>query len=515
MAAALVAYARYLDADMVGTDSLVAVRGARITSWPDFVSLWLTPLNASTSFAETQAVFYRPLATLVFSADYAIWGANHAGYHLTNALIQAGVVALAFGMMRALGLSRLAAVCGAALIGFHPSMATAVPVVARRYDALSVAGLFACVLLLCRAVDASGGRARFLSVASAAALGAALLCKESAFAFVPLLPLVMFARAQRPSGRTYVVTLAPHALVAASVFVVRYALLGTLGGHSGSTFEAGFDWGGYEIMLGRYFGFLIWPFDGLLPSNLRGAAILALLVGVLVTVTAIALPIRYRRLWLLGVVWVVWFGVFFTALLHMSGPWYMYYPLGGVAVALGALIDGLAQLIRARSVRGVPVAVALAGALVYVVAALPASPLIYDYQQWHAAGAVTRRVLTDAADCIEQLGPGETITFWNLPRDYLDGTRETEFLAVTMLEGFSMEAYLHLLRPGARHPMFVGSSLRLDGPVPDLEARCERPGRDRLRLVATGGSLPMPELPPFDPGFGGGSGHGNAAGGPA
>jgi hypothetical protein len=44
--------------------------------------------------------------------------------------------------------------------------------------------------------------------------------------------------------------------------------------------------------------------------------------------------------------------------------------------------------------------------------------------------------------------------------------------------------------------------VRLAGPVPDLDVRCERPGSDRLRLVATGSTLPPPDLPPFDPGFG-------------
>jgi hypothetical protein len=121
---------------------------------------------------------------------------------------------------------------------------------------------------------------------------------------------------------------------------------------------------------------------------------------------------------------------------------------------------------------------------------------VRDYAQWHTAGAVTRPVITAAASCIQQLSPGDAITFWNLPRDYLDGTRDTEFLAVTLLEPFTMEALVDLLRPGERHEVFVGSSVRLDGAIPNLELRCERPGPGRVRLVATGDGLPTPDLPP-------------------
>jgi len=498
--AALAAFARYLATDMVGTDSLAAVRGAHVASWSDFVSAWVRPLNANTSFADTQAVFYRPLATLVFAADYAIWGLNAAGFHLTNTLIHAGVVALAFGMLRALGLSHIAAFCGAALLGFHPSMAAAVPVIARRYDALSAAGLFASVLLLGRAV-AADTRGWQRGVPSALAFAAALLCKESAFAAVPLLPLVVVARTGHWRIQRHATLLTPHFVVAASVFAVRYAVLGSLGGHSGSTFGTGLDWGGYELTVGRYLQFLTWPLDVLLPTTYRGAAGLTLAVGLLLAAALVSLPSRLRWVFVLGVGWVVWFGAFFTALLHLSGAWYMYYPLGGVALAVGALIDGCASRVATRQLRAVPLALASAAVMAYAGAALPASPLVRDYQAWHTAGAVTRRVLVDAAACIQRLAPGETITFWNLPRDYLDGTRETEFLAVTMLEDFSMEAYVQLLRPGEVHPIFVGSSVRLAGPVPDLDVRCERPGSDRLRLVATGSSLPTPDLPPFDPGL--------------
>lgn len=498
--AVLVGYAPYLDADFVGTDSLAAIVGARVTSWTDFANVWLEPLNGTTSFAVSQAVFWRPIATLVFSLDYALWGLNPVGYHVTNSLIQALVVGCAWWMLRGFGLSRGASFGGALLVGFHPSMATAVPVLARRYDALSAAALLACLALLCHSLAADGRRARWLTLASALMLGVALLCKESAFAVVVLLPLVILIR-RRP-GTSWLPALAAYGLVAILTFGVRYLVLGELGGHNGSTFLGGVDVGGYQLMLVRYAQFLVWPLDTLLPTSFRGVIGLAAAGAVAVAVLTWSLPARQRGLFVLGAVWIVWFGVFFTALLHMAGAWYMYYPLGGAALLLGALIDGFVARLRSwpriEWPRLAPIGLGVVIAASYAVAALPAVPLIHDYRQWHAAGDVSRRMLAATAACMRETRPTDTITFWNLPVDYLDGTRETQFLDVTMLEGFSMESYLLLLRPTERHPMYVGASVRLSQPVPDLEFRCERPGTERVRLVVLAASLPVPDLPPFD-----------------
>jgi hypothetical protein len=488
----LVAFGRYLDADFVGTDTLAAILGAQVHSVGDFLHLWVAPLNAGTSFASTQALFYRPLATLAFSLDEALWGLNPLGYHVTNLLIHAAVVVLAFGMLRAALFSRPAAFVGAALVGFHPSMATAVPVLARRYDALSIAFVYLSLILLWRSLDTPS---RGLRAGSVAALVAALLCKESAFGIVPLLPVAAWARG--PSRRALRATL-PHVIAAALVFGARFAVLGTLGGHAGVTVLGGIDWGGYELMLTRYAQFLVWPLDTWLPTTYRGVAIAIVLLAVGAAALLHALSGLHRRLFVLGLAWVVWFGLFFTALLHMAGAWYMYYPLGGAALMLGVLIDASRKRVVSWQPASLPVVAGLVGAIVLGAAALPASPLVRDYPQWHTAGAITAQVVAAAEPCAEQLQAGDAITFWNLPRDYLDGSRETDFLDLTLLEWFSMEALVEMLRPGESHPVYVGSSVRLNGPIHDLNLRCERPGRDRIRLVATSPDLPVPELPPVD-----------------
>jgi hypothetical protein len=371
-------------------------------------------------------------------------------------------------------------------------MATAVPVLARRYDALSIAFVYLCLILLWRRHDKPSNK---LQVGSVAALLAAVLCKESAFGIVPLLPLAVWARSPRENPLK---TVAPHLVAAAIVFGVRYAVLGTLGGHLGTTFLEGLDWGGYELTLSRYVQFLIWPLDTWLPTTYRTVAIALAILAAATAAIVKSLSGLHRRLFVLGMAWVVWFGVFFTALLHMSGAWYMYYPLGGAALMLGTLIDASRPLTRRWQPRLLPVALALMGAAVVGAAALPASPLVRDYSQWHTAGAVTGQVIRAATPCVEQLAASDAITFWNLPRDYFDGSRDTDFLDLTLLEAFSMEALVDLVRPGESHRVYVGSSVRLSGPINTLSLSCERPGRDRMRLVATAPDLPVPDLPPFD-----------------
>src|SRR5579864_1890091 len=92
-------YSRFLDADFVGTDSLPAIQGSQVHSLADFLGLWTRPLMAGTDFVISQAVFYRPIASLSFALDYALWGTNSLGYHLTNTLLQVAATVLAYGVL--------------------------------------------------------------------------------------------------------------------------------------------------------------------------------------------------------------------------------------------------------------------------------------------------------------------------------------------------------------------------------------------------------------------------------
>jgi hypothetical protein len=485
-------YARFLDADFVGTDTLPAIQASQVHTWSDFLGLWREPLMAGTDFVASQAVFYRPIASLSFSLDFALWGINPVGYHVTNVVLQIAATVLAYCLLRELHLSWPAAVLGAALLGLHPTMVTAVPVIARRYDALSAALLFGSLVLLLRRHTAF----------SLLLFGASLLAKESAFAAIPLLPLVLFAAwytpeaSSRPPLAAYVRAIAPFAVLGVVVFAVRYAVLGTLGGHASvDIFTTNFE--EYRVMLDRYVLFVFWPFRAFYPERTTGWVAL---IGIAVVLLGLALRFaeaRTRVLVGVGLAWAVGFGAFFIALRHIAGPWYMYYPLFGLALAAGAAADGIWLAVH-RRVRTEAFAAAALGlaAGAYVLGSLVTSPLVQPWSQWHAAGLVMREYLAGIQTCTEGIPDGVAVTLWNSPALFDDGSDESELLAATMIEGFTYDAYMHLIRPDQRFNLFIGQPLTYHSAPPDLQLSCDWAAPDRRRVIATAASLPAPQFPP-------------------
>jgi len=380
---------------------------------------------------------------------------------------------------------------GAAVLGLHPTMVTAVPVIARRYDALSAGLLFASLILLCR------GRTNI----SLVPFGAALLAKESAFAAIPLLPLVLFAAWFTPQSSVpprlsvYARTITPFLILGVALFALRFAILGALGGHAGvDIFSTNFE--EYRVMLDRYTLFVFWPFHQFYPERTIGWLVLvAALVGVLALALRFVDP-RIRVLVGVGLAWAVGFGAFFILLRHIAGPWYMYYPLLGFALAIAAAAEGvwltLTRPIRTEAVAGLGLG-ALAG--VYALGSLATSPLARPYPEWHAAGLVMREYLAGIRTCTDGLPDGVSVTLWNSPALFDDGSDESALLAATMIEGFTYDAWIHLIRPDAHFNLYIGQPLTYRSAPADLQLSCGWGGPDRRRVIATASSLPEPQFP--------------------
>jgi len=488
-------YLRFLDADFVGTDTLPAIVASQVHSLSDFLGLWTQPLMAGTDFVVSQAVFYRPIASLSFALDAALWGVNPVGYHVTNVLLQVAATVLAYCVLRSLRLAWPSALVGAALVGFHPTMVTAVPVIARRYDALSAALLFGSLALLCR------GRQRWTTVAAVALFVAALLAKESAFAAIPLLPLILFAAwfdpdsSTHPSLNAYIWRVLPFVVAGVVAFGVRYLILGALGGHHDvDIFTPNFE--EYRVMLDRYVLFLFWPFRELYPERTIGWAAL-----ILASVLVLALALRFagtrtRVLVGVGLAWTIGFGAFFILLRHIAGPWYMYYPLLGLALAVGAAAEGVWWTLR-RRVGAEVLATGVLGvfAAVYTLGSLATSPLVRPWDEWHQAGEVMREYLAGIQTCTSDIPSGTSVTLWNSPALFDDGSDESELLAATILEGFTYDAYMHLIRPRQHFSLYIGQPLTYQSVPADLEMSCGWGGPDRRRVIATSASLPPPRFP--------------------
>src|SRR5207247_530445 len=84
--------------------------------------LWRAFTDPAAQTADgTEAGLWRPLRTLSFSLDRAVFGAAAWGPHLVNVLLHGAATALVFAFLRRVGASVVAALLGALLYALHPA----------------------------------------------------------------------------------------------------------------------------------------------------------------------------------------------------------------------------------------------------------------------------------------------------------------------------------------------------------------------------------------------------------
>ena len=130
--------------------------------------------------SETAGTYYRPVTIFSFALDFALWGQNPSGYHLTNLLLHAANTLLLYLLCARLIRNRKTALFAALLFAVHPVHTEAVANISGRSDLLFTAfGLLAIRF--------------FVSTRTLAPYGAALsvllacFCKETAL----LLPVFL------------------------------------------------------------------------------------------------------------------------------------------------------------------------------------------------------------------------------------------------------------------------------------------------------------------------------------
>lgn len=82
------------------------------------------------------AYTYRPIRDISYIFDFALWGENPLGFHLTNTVIHAVNTVLVFLLMRRITGARVTAALAAAIFAVHPIQTDAVAYVSGRRDVL-------------------------------------------------------------------------------------------------------------------------------------------------------------------------------------------------------------------------------------------------------------------------------------------------------------------------------------------------------------------------------------------
>jgi hypothetical protein len=160
---------------------------------------------------DVDAGLWRPLRTLSYALDRAVFGGGAVGPHAVNVGLHAASTGLLFLLLRRFGIGTIAALAGALLFGLHPAQTECVAWLSSRGDVLAMALVFAAILL-----DLSG-RAGLALAAGAAAL----LSKEQAVVW-PALAFVAFllaGSAPRDAARRLI---GPAVLVAAFLVARRF-----------------------------------------------------------------------------------------------------------------------------------------------------------------------------------------------------------------------------------------------------------------------------------------------------
>ena len=211
-------------------DTLPLIYANRADSVSDLATSLTTPLDYNPHFPSLAANYYRPVSELTFTIDYWLWGFNPFGYHLTNVILH-GVVAVfvAITITKLTERFRVGILSGF-LFAIHPISIEVVPAIARRMDML--VALFTLITLwsLLRAMSTDPINKKSLALSIFAYL-LALLSKETAFAFLPVIISVWFVRKGNPRNiiKSSTKVLSPYFLLVGSIFLIRSMVVDGIG----------------------------------------------------------------------------------------------------------------------------------------------------------------------------------------------------------------------------------------------------------------------------------------------
>ncbi|WP_160135507.1 hypothetical protein [Halococcus salsus] len=241
---AIFAHSKILQNWFVASDTLPLIQTSRVTNLSELVDIFTQPLMGGSDFV-TGALFYRPVSSLSYAADYAIWGLNPFGYHLTNLLLHAVAAILVAVMVTTLTSRPKVGSLTAVLFALHPVTTEVVPVTARRQDILLTIFALASITLFVkwyRVVEESGEirwkrKAHWLLGGALLMYLCALGSKETALMVVGLVTVWVTLQVGVERPRLTIQELAKttglFVVVSVPYVALRTSVLGGLGGYDG------------------------------------------------------------------------------------------------------------------------------------------------------------------------------------------------------------------------------------------------------------------------------------------
>jgi tetratricopeptide (TPR) repeat protein len=379
---ALLAYANSVNGRFVFDDTVI-IQGNDVIHGLDAAHLKEIFGQHYWKAVESKGGLYRPVVMLSYAVDYALNGEDPSGYHVMNILIHALNGILVFFLLEELFARRMLSLLTALFFVLHPIRTEAVASIVGRAESLSACFVLVAWLLYIR--HCKTGRIRWLGL-SAAVFVLAVLSKESALAFVALLPATDFILG---SGKLREIFLKravlgrylAFVLAVALVLLLRYWVLGGLAplyvNPRSNPLAAAPAWTRFLTatnVFGRYLGLLLWPMNlsadysynqiPLVTSIISWSAAIPLALLLLLVAGLFVSARRYPVLFFSGLVFFLSFILtsnWIRPIGTIMAERLMYFPALGFNCAVAFLLCAGLSMPRWKTVSAFAAIVLLAG----------------------------------------------------------------------------------------------------------------------------------------------------------
>ncbi|MBN2381785.1 tetratricopeptide repeat protein [bacterium] len=255
-----ISYLPALYGDFILDDTYFIIENPHIKSLDNIPSFFTDTTTISS--LKDWGTIYRPVRTLSFALDYAMWRLDTKGYHLVNIIIHALNSVLVFCLMRVLLNKTIVPFFISLFFALHPLQTEVVAWISSRGDLLALFFILVAFLLFYHSIlplKRSGFSLVSYYAGSLIAFSAGLLSKELAITFPVLLMLwIFFEKRVCRSIRTTIMLL-PFFVILAGYLFLKFSYLGNSSKYS-------FPGGSYLVTVlsmsasfFRYIKLIIWP----------------------------------------------------------------------------------------------------------------------------------------------------------------------------------------------------------------------------------------------------------------
>ncbi len=166
LAATFAAYFNSLKNDFIWDDEFLILNNSQIKNFSHFSNIFKTYIGFG---SENINNFYRPIQELSNMVDYALWGKDAFGFHLTNILLHSCAAILVFILVYYLCDTLVIAALSGIFFGVHPIHTEAVTYIAGRADPLYAVFFLLALIFFVRYANhiiKNGKKTAFLALSS-------------------------------------------------------------------------------------------------------------------------------------------------------------------------------------------------------------------------------------------------------------------------------------------------------------------------------------------------------------